>query len=167
MTLAAKEEIRLDASHWQFWVQDSEPGSAADEATFWTDEAFNNRLAVGDGVMAVETGTYDTVKVCVEQHHSKPSVNLTDWDHVTERGLEVRTEFILIKGCLSQSGLFFRVQPRHYRVRACHANLRESEREVPKSWTGEFRDWYLVQFWPGKLSRAKVLKRRQAGRTQG
>jgi hypothetical protein len=57
------EEIRLYASHHQFYVQDSEPRSTAGDPTFWTKEAAEDRLAIGHGLLAVGTGTYDFVKV--------------------------------------------------------------------------------------------------------
>ena len=155
-----KEEIQLYASHHQFYVQDSEPRGSADDPSFWTQEASDNRLAVGDGLLAVGTGTYGFGKVRVEEHNAKPKVSLAQWDHVTECGLEVESRFVLIMGCLSQSGLFFCVKPGHYRVRACHANLTESEQEVPSNWEGDFRDWYLVQFWPSKRLKHRVLKQR-------
>ena len=116
-------------------------------------------MAVGDGLLAVGTCTYDFVKVRIQKHHSKPPVDLADWDHVTECGLEVHTRFILISGCLSRSGIYFEVVPGEFRVRVCHANLAESEQEVPAGWTGEYGDWYLVQFWPAKPSPPRVLKR--------
>ena len=123
---------------------------------FWTQEASHNRLAIGDGLLAIGTGTYDFVKVR-QQHDLAPPLNLAAWDHVTECDLEVKSRFILIMGCLSQSGLFFEVKPGHYRVRACHANLAQSEQEVPSNWTGDLRDWYLVQFWPSKSLMSQVL----------
>ena len=42
-----EEEIRLYASHHQFYVQDSEPLGKADDPAFWTVEALDMRLAVG------------------------------------------------------------------------------------------------------------------------
>lgn len=155
-----EEEIRLYASHCQFYVQDRVPPGPIDETTFWTTEASNNRLAIGDGELAIGTGSYDFVRVRVEIHVSEPPVDLGQWDHVTECGLEVKTNLIFIIGCLSTSGLFFEVKPRHYRVRACHANLAQSEKEVPSNWTGEFGDWYLLQFWPSVPLKPQVLKRR-------
>src|SRR5438552_3037430 len=103
-----EEETRLYASHCQFYVQDSEPRGTSDDPSFWTTEASDNRLAIGDGLLAIGTGTYGFVKVRVEQHDSKPQVQLKQWDHVTECGLDVKTRFILVMGCLSDSGLFFR-----------------------------------------------------------
>jgi hypothetical protein len=158
--MAEEEQIRLYASHHQFYVQDSAPLSSADDPSFWTEDACENRIAIGDGILGVGTGTYGFVDVRVELHTSEPPVDLSSWDHVTECGLELRTQFFLIMGCLSTSGLFFTVTPGHFRVRVCHANLGESEQEVPSNWSGEFRDWYLVQCWPSLLMPPNVLKRR-------
>lgn len=158
--LLVEEEIRLYASHHQFYVQDCDPPGKSDDAEFWTETASFNRLAIGDRLLAVGTGTYDFVKVRVEQHDVEPPLELPAWDHVTECGLQVRSQRILIMGCISSSGLFFSVKPQHYRVRVCHANLAESEQEVPRDWTGPYGDWYLVQFWPAGYAEPQVLKLR-------
>jgi hypothetical protein len=154
------EEIRVYASHHQFYFQDSEAHGSTDDPSFWCEEAFARRLAIADGILGIGTGTYGIVKVRVEQHESEPDIDLAQWDHVTECGLAVQSRFILVMGCLSQSGLFFQVKPGHFCVRACHANLAESEQEVPSDWKGDFQDWYLVQFWPGKPLKPRVLKQR-------
>jgi hypothetical protein len=155
------EVIRLYASHHQFYVQDSDPRGSSGDPTFWNEEAGRNRLAVGEGLLAIQTGSYDFVRVRVEQHESEPPLDLAEWDHVTECGLEVRTKFILVMGCLSRSGLFFEVRPGHYRVRVCHAYLAESELEIDDAnLSAEYGDWYLVQFWPSADSGVSVLKRR-------
>ena len=148
-----EEELRVYASHRQFYVQDSEPPGTTDETTFWTEGACENRLAMADGILGIGTGSYDFVKVRVQEHFSEPPVELSQWDHVTEAGLEVRTGLLLVMGCLSSSGLFFRVRPGHYRVRCCHANLAESVVSE-----GNAGDWYLVQFWPAAPAEARVLK---------
>jgi hypothetical protein len=46
-------------------------------------------LAVGDGPLAVQTSTYDFVKVRVEQYESAPPLDVAAWNHVTECRLEV------------------------------------------------------------------------------
>lgn len=156
-----EEGIRLYASHHQFYIEDGVVQAGdIDEATFWTKDASIRRLAVSDKLLGIRTGSYQLVKVRVEHHDSEPPLDLTQWDHVTEASLKVKTALILIRGCLSTSGLFFEVQPGHYCVRACHANLAESEQEVPSNWTGQFGDWYLVQFWPSMPLKPRVLKQR-------
>lgn len=157
------EEIRIFASHHQFYVQDAEPRGNPGDAGFWSKEAFARRLALADGIVGIGTGTYGLVQVRVEQHTAEPELDFSVWDHITECDLEVRSNLILVFGCISTSGLFFMVKPGHFRVRVCHANLCESEQEVPNDWQGEFRDWYLVQFWPEKSAippDARVLKQR-------
>jgi hypothetical protein len=149
-----EEEIRLYASHRQFYVQDSEPLGSSDSDDFWTEQACEDRLATADGLLAIGTGSYDFVRVRVQEHPSKPPLKLSEWDHVIEAGLDIRTRYLLVMGCLSTSGLFFRVRPGHYRVRCCQANLSASTDS-----TGDAGDWYLVQFWPTKRSGARVLKR--------
>lgn len=149
-----KEEIRLYASHHQFYIQDSEPLGTSDDPEFWTDQACDDRLAVAEGLLGIGTGSYDLVVVRVQQHSSEPSLDLSDWDHVTEASLAVRTPFVLVLGCLAPSGLFFRVLPGHDRARCCQANLATSVES-----TGEAGDWYLVQFWPAPYSGPRVLKR--------
>jgi hypothetical protein len=76
-----EKEIRLYASHHQFYVQDSEPRGSSGDPSFWTKEASDNRLAMGDGLLAIGTGTYDFVKVLVEQHESAPVLRLDQWNH--------------------------------------------------------------------------------------
>jgi hypothetical protein len=149
-----REEIRLYASHRQFYIQDSDPAGSTADPDFWTDQADEDRLAMANGILGVRTGSYDFVRVRVQEHVTIPLLDLMRWDHVTEAGLMVRTRFLLIEGCLSSSGLFYRVSPGHYRVRCCHANLAASVDS-----TGNAGDWYLVQFWSAALSERKVLKR--------
>ncbi|MEX2212725.1 MAG: hypothetical protein WD768_01270 [Phycisphaeraceae bacterium] len=156
------EEIELYASHSQFYIQDSTPRGTPGDPTFWTEEASDNRLAIGDGLIGVGTGTYGFVKVRVEEHQTIPPLDILQWDHVTECGLEVASGFLTMMGCLSSSGLFFEVKPAHYRVRVCHANLSDSEREFPRVGRERFGDWYLVQFWPSHPEDAQVLKYRKA-----
>ena len=85
------KEIRLYASHRQFYVQDSEPPGSTDDPAFWTDKTSADRLAITDGILGIRTGSYDDVTVRAEGFSSEPALDLSQWDHVTEAGLEVRT----------------------------------------------------------------------------
>ena len=154
------QEIRVYASHHQFYVMDSDYRGDSADPSFWSKESFDRRLAIGDGMLGIGTGTYGFVTVRAEEHRAEPPLDLAAWDHVTECSLELKTEFLLIMGCLADSGLFFKMSPGTYRVRVCHANLAESEQEVLGEWEGDFGDWYLVQFWPGPHDETRVLKQR-------
>jgi hypothetical protein len=147
------EEFRLFASHHQFYVQDSDPIGSMGDPSFWSPESEITRLAKVEGILGIATGSYDEVKVRVEQHFEEPSVDLTAWDHVIETGLNMRSRILLVYGCIAPSGVFFFVEQRHYRVRCCHANLAASA-----DCTREAGDWYLVQFWPGEPQETQILK---------
>jgi hypothetical protein len=149
---AVREEILLYASHHQFFLQDSERPLDPN----YSEEAAANRSAIGNGVIAILTGSYDHVRVIVEQHFGEPQLDLTQWDHVTQAGLDINSGMVLIYGCISSSGLFFRVAPGHYCVRSCHANLAAATDS-----TGDAGDWYLIQFWPAAPFDLQVLKRWQ------
>jgi hypothetical protein len=122
------EEIRIYASHSQFYVLDSRLRDFPDDG-FWSKDASARRLAIADGIVGIGTGTFGFVQVRVEQHIAEPELNLSAWDHVTECNLEVRSDLMLVMGCIATSGLFFMVKPGHFRVRVCHANLGESSRK--------------------------------------
>jgi hypothetical protein len=147
------EQIRLYASHHQFYVRDSAPTGNTDDAAFWSNDAVSDQLAITDGILGMGTGSYGFVTVNVEGYESEPPVDITLWDHVTEAGLTVASGLIFVEGCLSDSGLFFRVRPGHYRVRCCHANLAAAVD------SGDGGDWYRVQFWPSAPATPSVIKR--------
>jgi hypothetical protein len=147
-------EIRLYASHSQFYVQDSEPRGDTGDPKFWTDRAIDDHLAIADGILGIGTGSYAFVRVRVEEHESEPALTLTEWDHVVEADLELRTSRLFVMG-VAFSGLFFDVRQGNYRVRCCQANLAASI----FSQTEQGGDWYLVQFWASQPSEPKVLKR--------
>jgi hypothetical protein len=152
--MIAADEIRLYASHRQFYVQDSEPLGSSDAPDFWTEQASDDHLAIADGLLGIGTGSYDFVRVRVEEHRADPRLELSEWDCVVEAGLNIRSRYLLVMGCLSTSGLFFTVRPGHYRVRCCQANLAASADS-----TADAGDWYLVQFWPSERSETRILKR--------
>lgn len=147
------EEFRLFASHHQFYVQDSDPIGSMGDPSFWSPESQITRLAKVEGILGIATGSYDEVRVRVEQHTDEPSVDLSAWDHVIEAELTLRSEILLVYGCISPSGIFFFVEPRRYRIRCCQANLAASA-----DCTGEAGDWYLVQFWPSEQEETRILK---------
>jgi hypothetical protein len=149
------EETILYASHHQFYVADSDMRGDTSDVNFWTESASLNRIAVVDGVLGVGTGSCDMVRVRVEVHQEKPPLDLSAWDHVTEAGLLMKSRIMLVFGCLSDSGIFFRVEPDHYRVRCCHATLIAAVDSK-----GNAGDWYLVQIWPDPCRETEVLKQR-------
>lgn len=147
--LLESREFTVYASHHQFYVEDRDIKGLAED--LWDgdeDELFGET----DGIVGIATASYGTVKVRAEVHSTKPTMDLSPWDHVTETGLEIESGTIEVIGCLAQTGEEFTVEPGHYRVRCCHANRAGGVS------SGEGPDWYLIQVWPAKSRAAKVLK---------
>ena len=85
------------------------------------------------------------------------SLEVAEWDHVTEASLTIESGILRVIVCLELTGEEFELGPGTYRVRCCHANLVESDE------TGEEGgDWYLVQVWPSPDSPPRILKRWQS-----
>jgi hypothetical protein len=146
---------RVYADYYQFYIEDaSSPGDTAD-AAFWSEQAYDNRLAVTAGTIGIGTGSYGFVRVTTEIHDHRPAVQLEDWEHVTETGIDVARGPLRVKGCLggNDAGEAFQLAAGHYRVRCCHANLAGSVE------FGEGEDWYLLQIWPSARTAPRILKR--------
>lgn len=148
-----RREQQLYASHHQFYVEDGDaPGNTGDPS-FWTEQAFNDKLALVTGIVGIGTGSYGRVRVYSELHDTAPPLDLTAWDHVTEANLEVTSDTVRVIGCLDTEGENFTVKPGTYRVRCCHANLAEADD------IDDGEDWYVVQIWRAPISPPAVLKR--------
>ena len=150
--LVERREQRLYADYNQFYVEDRDAAGDTGSLDFWTDEAFQNKVAVVPGTVGIGTATYGYVCVHTELHDASPSIDLAAWDHVTEAGLEITSGAVRVTGCLADEGEDFAVASGPHRVRCCHADLAEA------SGTDEGTDWYIVQIWPAPLAPPIVLK---------
>jgi hypothetical protein len=71
---------QVTAWHRQFYSLDpDQPGDTASPA-FWTQEAFDSRLAVQPGVLGVGTDTNGEVPVTVEVLDAEPTLSMNGWD---------------------------------------------------------------------------------------
>jgi hypothetical protein len=147
--------VSVYASHFQFYVRDSEPDGDCGTPHFWSPQAMADHLAVDGDIMAVGTASYGTVRVRAEVHDAAPPIE-GEWDHITEAGISVHSGVLRVEGCIDTTGVDYKVAPGPYRVRCCHAN-RSAGVDV-----GDGGDWYLIQAWPGQGPERRVLKRWQA-----
>src|ERR1700684_3003981 len=99
MTLESRR-IGVYAAYRQFYIEDADRQDDPTDPEFWTDEALDNRLAVIPGRIGVITASYDSVDVLVEIHGGPPDLELAEWDHVTELGLDVPSGRINLVGCM-------------------------------------------------------------------
>jgi len=141
-------------SYSQFYIYDKDSEGATASDTFWTNDAFNDRLAIETGVLGVGTECYGPVKAELEILNM--SANVTDpdgYDHIVEAGIEVKSGIIQIINCPDWTvQLEVEVDPGFYRARIYSSNLASVEGD-------EGDDFYRIEIWLDKNMARKVLKR--------
>jgi hypothetical protein len=148
-----RKELGGCAGYRQFYLLDGATPGDTGSVEFWTDEAFDARLAVVPGVIGISTDTYGSVPVTLELIESEPPVNLDGWDHVAEASILLSTGRLRVLGCPDEPALDTTVVPGRYRVRASFASLRT---EPDGDYEG---DSYLIQMWRSNVDGRLVLKR--------
>lgn len=163
----------LYADHYQFYIGDSETGGDVTAPDFWCDEAFDRRLAVGEGIIGVGTEVYGTVPVVVEVHDCAPDDDLAGWDHVVEASLHVPSGQIAIDGCLNYvprdlphigyRSPLIEVMPGRYRVRVYFGGLESVRVEETQYGEEEVSDeHYRVVLWPAAYAEPAILRYKEA-----
>ncbi|MEM7165835.1 MAG: hypothetical protein AAF581_10245 [Planctomycetota bacterium] len=149
------QEYELFADYSQFYLQDE--ASDGDLSDSWTDDAVQQLLAVAPGVVGVGTARNCDVPVLVEVHATAPDLDADDWDHVTECGLSVTSERIVIAGCTDYfpDAARIPVQSGDYAVRVSYGGLASVSADGLDG-----ADRYRVQLWPGPLTEPRVVKQR-------
>jgi hypothetical protein len=147
---------KVYAGYRQFYVLD--PGSFGDtgSADFWTQEAFDLRLAVEQGVIGIGTDTYGEVPVTIEMLDTEPMLSLEPWDHVVEASLQLSRGRLEIVPCpdYDRPAASLALTPGWVRVRVHYAGLHVE----PPSQVDYCGDSYLIQAWPSKPRERVLLK---------
>lgn len=149
-----KYPLDFYTTHNQFYIYDKDsPGDTASD-NFWTAEAFDDRLAIENGILGVGLECYGQVKAEVEiLNRFNENIILADYDHVVEGGIIIKSGFIQILDCPDSSvQLELPVEPGAYRVRIYSSNLASVDGD-----NGD--DFYRIEIWPDSDLKRTVLKR--------
>jgi hypothetical protein len=148
-----KYPLNFRTTHGQFYIYDKYSSGNTASDNFWTDEAFNCRLAIEDGIVGVGLECYGPVKGEVELlDRFNVNINLINFDHVVEGSLVVKSGIIQILSCPnSLVQLELPVEATTYRVRVYSSNLASVDGD-----SGE--DFYRIEIWPDSNKIRKVLK---------
>lgn len=140
-------------SHHQFYICDK--GSSGDTASdgFWTEDAFNDRLAIEDGILGIGTECYGPIRGEVIILNAKnESIDSDLYDHIVEGGIEIKSGMVQILDCpSSEIQLELSVKPGFYRTRIYSINL-------PSVDGDEGEDFYKIEIWPDSEMARTVLK---------
>jgi hypothetical protein len=144
--------------HSQFYICDSHSSLKTDAHEFWTDEAYESRLAVEEGVLGVGTECYGPVKGELEiLKEENRSVKTDSFDHIVEGRLEIKSGRLRILDCPNASiALDIPLADGIYRVRIYSSNLASVNGD-------EGDDFYRVEIWKGTGPLRNVVKKYNRG----
>lgn len=146
--------LNFYTSHHQFYIYDKDSAGDTGSENFWTEDASNDRLVTEDGILGIGTECYGPVKGEVSLlGMPRSNLNLDEYDHIVEAGIEVTSGIIQVIDCPSSNiELELNVNPGTYRVRIYSLNLASVEYD-------EGNDFYKIEIWPDTEMKRMVLKR--------
>ncbi len=138
----------------QFYISDKNSPRKTNSVSFWTDEAFQDRLAIEDGILGIGTECYGPINGEVNIHEMPLlDENFDQYDHVVEGGISFKSGIIQILTCPDSNVIAeLTVVTGIYLVRVYSKNLSTVDGD-------EGDDYYIINIWPGISTERKVLKR--------
>lgn len=153
-----KNNINFETQHNQFYLADTKSPKRTDEISFWSAEAYEDRLAMGSGIVGVGTECYGNIKGEIEILDT-PNTNIdySKYDHIVEGGINIQSGELQILDCPNSNiELSLKVDPGKYRVRIYSSNL-TSVKETDLS-SNTDNDYYRIEIWKSDNLDRKVLK---------
>lgn len=153
-----KYKLNFHTQYNQFFLEDKEKKANTNSSDFWSDEAFNAKLAMVHGIVGVGTHSYGNIKGEIEIL-DKPVENIDYklYDHVVEGGISVESGELQILDCPNSSvELELKVKPGKYRVRVYGSNF--ASVKEPDLTNDSDNDFYKIEIWPDDNMERKVLK---------
>lgn len=153
-----KQKFNFYTEYNQFYLEDKEKKENTNSGDFWSDEAFNAKLAMVYGIVAIGTHSYGNIKGEIEIL-DKPVENIDYklYDHIVEGGINVESGELQILNCPDgHLELSLNLAPGKYRVRVYGSNF-DSVKE-PDLANDTDNDFYKIEIWKSDDMGRKVLK---------
>jgi hypothetical protein len=146
--------LEFFTEYYQFYLQDKNTKARTDSDTFWTTQAFEDRMAVEEGLLGISVAKYATIKLQVNFHPLKENtLSLAAYDHVVEASINAPSGILQILNCTSMVvQLEINVPHGSYTVRSSSACL-----QTVKADTGN--DFYVIDIYPAEKTERTVLKK--------
>jgi hypothetical protein len=148
-----KYVLNFYTSYCQFFICDKLSCGDIDSGSFWNDEAYVQRLAIGNGILGVGLECYGPFKgelVMLDTQNN--GIEYNQYDHIVEGGLEVKSGILQILDCPNSNvKLEIKVNPGKYRARIYSLNLASVIDD-----SGD--DYYKIELWPDTNMERTVLK---------
>ncbi|MET7001560.1 hypothetical protein [Chitinophaga defluvii] len=137
----------------QLYIGDKESPQGTDDGNFWTEDATDSRLAIGEGILGIGLECYGPFKgELVLLDKKRNGVEYSQYDHIVEGGLNVRSGILQVLDCPNLNvELELKLNPGIYRVRVYSLNLNSVEGDAGN-------DYYIIEVWPDTHTERTVLK---------
>jgi hypothetical protein len=139
--MGQRVDLRAYASHYQFWLEDDRRPREYDPGALWDGAAPERHLGV-DCVVAVGTGSYNTVPLVVEILDAAPADDSAAHDHIAEASLELRSGRLLVTA-LDETIASMPAPPGDYRVRVAFDGLDRAQ-----VWLARFDAPRVLKWYP-------------------
>jgi hypothetical protein len=138
----------------QFYILDGDSPFDTDSDTFWTEEANQDRLAIGTNILGVTTGCYGQVRSSIKLLGTEPFAELDKYDHIVEASISVTSGILQVISCVSsdEAELELKLPIGEYFIRINSGDLASVVGD-------DGDDFYMVQIWPSEKRERSVLKR--------
>ncbi|MDC7997695.1 hypothetical protein [Gilvibacter sediminis] len=147
--------LKFRTSFRQFYLNDKNSNGDTSSDDFWSDDAFTDKLAVGEGVLGIGIENEEGDVECEFEILVTKSLieDFSDFDHVVEASLKIHSGFVQVLDCPnSEIVMETAIENGDYRVRVYSKNLNTAYEKNPN-------DTYKIEMWKEVYSERKVLKR--------
>lgn len=149
-----KHQLDFYTDYGQFYLHDKDAPGDTSSDDFWTDDAYNEMLAVEDGILGISIKNDEgIVKFELEFLESKSEIiDFSEYDNVVEASIIFKSGILQILDCPhSHVELEKTIENGEYRVRVYSNNLKTAYDENPE-------DFYKIEIWKEPYSNRVVLK---------
>lgn len=148
-------DLDFSTDYGQFYICDKNFLGDTDSENFWTDKAFNDKIAVEDGILGISIGNQEGIVKCelIILNSKNLKVDFDEFDHIVEASLKIDSGFFHVLDCPNSEVQFeTEIENGEFRARVYSKNLALAFNENPQ-------DSYLIEIWKEEFSKPIVLKK--------
>lgn len=140
--------------HHQFYMCDQFFQQDTGDSSFWTEEATESRLAVGEGILGIGVERDGEVKgELIMLGEKSRTMDFNSFDHVVEGSLSLNSGILQVLDCPNSAiQLEIEANPGEYRVRVYSINISEI-------FSHSESDLYRIEVWPAEFADRVVLRK--------
>lgn len=150
-----KFELKFTTDYGQFYISDKNAKGNTGSESFWTDEAFADKLAIEDGIIGVGIANDEGIVNCEFEILDSESLikDFAEFDHIVEASINIHSGNLQVLDCPnSEIEIETEIENGEYRIRVYSLNLETAFNENPN-------DCYKIEMWKEVYSTRNVLKR--------